>query len=129
LGGIGLLGIIGGGGWLYLQLQDDPTKNAEKFVEHVGNGEFSEANSLIHADARIESAGAVADFLSAWAGVNAILELAEISVAGSEVVNRDGNRARVSVTVDVDLQVEQRQTAVDLMMEKDDKWFVWDLGQ
>ena len=126
-GGLGILTLSGLAGGFYIWAQEGPEENAEAFVEAIGNGDFSAANDLIHPSATIDGAGAAVDLISAWKGVDVIFEVADVSVVGSSVVEESDTEAVVSVSVNVDFQVQETTGDIGVVMREEDDWYVWNL--
>ena len=107
-------------------LEDGPDDTAEEFIEQLDDGEFGEANSLIHSDSTINGAGQAAEIIGAYYGVSGVVEALNISVEGSSVVNEQGDEATVAVDISVDLVVEEVQDTIELSLRQEDgEWRIW----
>ena len=124
----GVVCVTGGAGCMGF-FEDGPDDVAEEFIEHIDDGEFAEADRLIHSDSTVEGAGQAADLIGAIYGVDSVVDALEISVQGSEVLNEDGDAATVRVMVEVHLIVDQLENEIEIdMRQEDGEWRIWLLG-
>lgn len=126
--GTGAVCLAAGAGCLGF-FEDGPDEVAESFVEHLNEGEFEKANTLIHSESTIDGAGQAATLLAAVYGVDSVIETLDISVQDSEIIEETDDEATVAVTVVVDLIVEEAEDTIELDMRTEDgDWRVWLLG-
>lgn len=130
LGGAGVLAFLGiGGGAYYFWMQEGPEDVAEDFIDAIDEGNFSEANDLIHSQATIDGAGVAAQILLGQIGANVALEALDISVADSETVEENDDRAIVRLTVNIDAGIGETEGDVQMEMQQEDgDWRVWGIG-
>ncbi len=130
--GTGVLVLIGGVGgaawWTWNLLNDDPADVAAEFMEALANGNFADANELLHSKATIDGAGTATDLISAVMGVDAIFEVADVSVVDTETVRETDNQAVVRTTLNIDVGLDETQGDVLVELRDDDgDWGVWNI--
>lgn len=132
LAGFGILSAVGVGilGWIGFQrINDGPEGPAKDFIRELGDGNFREANELLHSNATIDGAGVAGDVISSVVGVDAIFEVADVSVVGSRTLEEGNGRARVAVTINIDVGIDDTEGDVGLIMRKENgDWKVWDVS-
>ncbi len=134
-GGLGLAG-AGAGGWYLYQFfgGDDPDAVAEDFVAAADDGDWSEADSLLHSDSMLSDASDVIDIMGQASGAGPILDLAvrelDISTSNSRVVQERDEQAIVELTVTVDIpMISDLSIDLEFEMRTDDgDWRVFNIG-
>jgi len=134
-GGLGLAG-AGAGGWYLYQFfgGDDPDAVAEEFVAAADDGDWSEADSLLHSDSMLSDGSDIIDIMGQASGAGPILDLAvselDISASNSRVVQESDEQATVELTVTVDIpMVSDLSIDLEFEMRTDDgDWRVFNIG-
>ena len=128
--GLFVIGAAGLGLGVLAVLDDEgPDEVAEDFVQALGDGDFSEANDLLHSDATVDGAGAAADVISGASGLDVVFDVTDISVVDSETVREGDGEARVVVTVNIDAVVGDTDVDIGIDLREDDgDWRVWGIA-
>ncbi|WP_159899930.1 DUF4878 domain-containing protein [Salinirussus salinus] len=107
-GCIDSLPIVGGGG---------PGGAAENFIQAANQGNAEEVRSLVHPESPVRG-----EITGSGLGM---MEEADVSVEGTEVVEQNDDSAIVEVTA----SVRGETGSLQLEMRKDgDQWKVWDMA-
>lgn len=123
--GAGVGCVLGSAGCLW-QSGDGPGDVGEEFIQQLDNGNFDDANDLIHSDSTLDGAGQAADLLAGLYRVDSVIEAIDFSVQDSQVVDKSDGEATVEVTVTVDLLVDEVEDDIPLEMRRDENgWRVW----
>lgn len=108
------------------QSNDGPGDVAAEFITELTDGNFDEANDLIHSDSTLDGAGQAADLLAGLYGVDSVLGAVDVAVQDTQVVSKSDGEATVEVTTTVDLLVEELEDKIPLEMRQDENgWRVW----